>query len=150
MIERGLLHQDSEQPGPQGPDPGADQTAMDTAEEGSKLNRLLQTPTINKINYMENYKLLCPSGSGMSITSSGPPVGKAASATISHKSVIQKGPNSMKREPPSATITSGASGQQQQQAGGTDNSGTTTTLVIINTSTLGGGEAAGRRRAVQE
>lgn len=82
----------------------------------SKLNKLLQTPTINKINYMDNYKLICPSST--SITSP-----KVESSTLmmklpliksNQKSVIQKVPGGgggggmtvTNRDPPSATITS--------------------------------------------
>lgn len=119
MIERGLLSQDSElqhqepkpQEGGETPTaeaqkalaPGADtapeidfSAMLATAGSGSKLNKLLSTPTINKINYMENYKLICPSSS--SITSS--------AIKSNQKSVIQKGPNSEKRELPLANVTS--------------------------------------------
>lgn len=192
MIERGLLNQDSEPPLPPAPthqqespqppteptnrtqpqSPGAD-TATNLFKENnsgseSKLNKLLQTPTINKINYMENYKLICPS-SGMSITTSSSNTSNSATMKSNQKSVIQKGPNSGKREPPSATITSGAmevvtmDGPGQQEPPGK-------TVVIINTASLqksqlesyltrgdnggaAGGSSAGRlakRAALQE
>lgn len=46
----------------------------------SKLNKLLQTPRINKTNYVENYKLICSSTASIN--------------TPNKKSVIRKGPNS--------------------------------------------------------
>lgn len=109
MIERGLLTVDTDQKRetsqpPSMPPlssltsldvPGADTASPHGTE--SKLNKLLQTPTINKINYMDNYKLLCPGST--SITSS-------ALKLPNQKSVIQKGPSSVRRPTPTATITS--------------------------------------------
>lgn len=78
MIERGLLN-----------NRGSEQQTSTSAEGGSatgtetsKLNKLLQTPTINKVDYMENYKLMCSSSNSASIKSN-------------QKSVIRKGPNSV-------------------------------------------------------
>lgn len=50
-------------------------------ENSSKLNKLLQAQTINRINYLDNYKLLSPSSSSITL-----------SATNSHESVIRRGP----------------------------------------------------------
>lgn len=101
----------------------------------SKLNKLLQTPlTINKMNYMENYKLICQGST--SITSS---VVKS-----NQKSVIQMGPNSG-ASPPSATVTSAAAVQRMSPLVAVDGPGSSSsvggkncskTLVIINTATM--------------
>lgn len=137
MIERGLLNQDSDQTQqqqqppqheqrregerePPPPPPGADtatemdfKTLLATSGSDSKLNKLLQTPTINKINYMENYKLICPSSTSITSSATNP----------NQKSVIQKGP-------PSATVTSAQqlATQTKEPSGGSSTGGTATNL----------------------
>lgn len=121
MIERGLLTVDTDQTNQPPPSsassasmpplsaltslegPGAD-TASPILGTESKLNKLLQTPIINKINYMDNYKLLCPGST--SITSS-------ALKLPNQKSVIQKGPS--RRTTPTATITSAQQAPMERQ-----------------------------------
>lgn len=71
MIERGLLRADSDrQPETSDRSPGA---CAASTHSKSTLNRLLQAPVINKVNYVKDYKLNCtPSSHQKSVIRRGP------------------------------------------------------------------------------
>lgn len=130
----------------------------------SKLNKLLTAPMINKVNYMDNYRMIgatscsISSSSSSSLSAATTAVDSSAGYSVhtksapfhlNQKSVIQKANSAARRVPPVATITS-AQFQASQGAASiqltttesspnrnqNNNNNSNKTVVIINTSLL--------------